>query len=145
MCGTRSGISVNRLARDCQGSSLVEATLVFPMLILVALGTVDFTYMLYEWNLANKATYRGARIAIVANPVASGITNPTYNAADIGQDCFNRNTGASSGLCPTVNVTCTSNTASCPGHDNAAFTFILQNMQQIFPRLQAGHVSIHYE
>jgi Flp pilus assembly protein TadG len=42
--------------------------------MLVTLGTVDVTYMLYEWALANKATYVGARAAVVSNPVAQNIT-----------------------------------------------------------------------
>jgi hypothetical protein len=137
-------VNMNRLVRDCRGSSLVEFTLVFPILILITFGTIDVTYMLYEWNLASKAAYRGARVAIVANPVAPEITNPAYNVADIGLFCFNRDTGASTGLCPTVSVTCPS-ADGCPDPDNAAFTFILQEMQQIFPRLQAANVSIHYE
>jgi hypothetical protein len=140
-------VNMNRLVRDCRGSSLVEFTLVFPILILITFGTIDVTYMLYEWNLASKAAYRGARVAIVANPVAPEITNPAYNAADIGRFCFNRVTGASTGLCPTVSVTCPS-ADDCPDPDfpdNAAFTFILREMQRIFPRLQAANVSIHYE
>ena len=43
---------MNRLLRDCLGASLVEFTVVFPVLILVALGTVDVTYMLFDWALA---------------------------------------------------------------------------------------------
>ena len=66
---------MNRLLRDCIGSSLVEFTIVFPVFMLVAFGTVDITYMLYDWALASKAAYTGARTAIVSFPAAAGITN----------------------------------------------------------------------
>jgi hypothetical protein len=36
---------VNRFLRDFQGGALVEFTLTFPMFLLVAFGTVDFTSM----------------------------------------------------------------------------------------------------
>ncbi len=49
-----------RLLRDCEGSALVEFTVVFPIFMLVAFGTVDVSYMLFEWSQANKATYIGA-------------------------------------------------------------------------------------
>src|SRR5262245_7290514 len=106
MCGTRSAISVNRLRRDINGSSLVEFTLVFPVLILVALGTIDVTLMLFEWAMANKAVYRGARVAVVSSPVATGITNPTYDPLLLGESCFNSGTGIANGNCPSASSIC---------------------------------------
>ena len=41
----------------------------------MVLGTIDVVYMLYEWALANKAAYVGARTAMVSDPVANGITS----------------------------------------------------------------------
>ena len=138
---------MSRLVRDCSGSSLVEFTLVLPVLFIVALGTIDFTYMLYEWMLANKAAYSGARYAAVNNPVSPDLANPTYNAPDLGKFCFNPTTGVTTGLCPTFNYVCTSPNvaASCPNYDATAFNNVVASMQQVFPRLQAGHVRIRYE
>ena len=136
---------MNKLLHDRDGSSLVEFTLVFPVLILVALGTIDFSFMLYEWNLASKATYRGARFAAVNDPVSPDLTNPTYTAADLGKPCFVPGTGASTTLCPTFDYTCSSPNVSCPNFSAVNFNAILAVMQQTFPRLQAGHVLVRYQ
>ena len=71
---------MNKLHRDCVGSSLVEFTLVFPVLLVVLLGSVDVGFMLFEWMLANKAAYVGAHRAIVSDPVAIGINQPDYTS-----------------------------------------------------------------
>src|SRR5437868_1271710 len=81
-----------KLLRDISGSALVEATLVIPLMLLLALGIIDVTYMFYEWGLANKAAYRGARTAVVSNPVASDVTNVSFTAT-VGQLCFVPTTG----------------------------------------------------
>jgi hypothetical protein len=144
----RSGILVSRLRRDCSGASLIEFTLVFPVLLLVALGSVDITYMLYEWALANKAAYRGARIAIVTDPVSPNVTDLNYPPLVMGDLCFDPANGApamdgGAAKCPNVNYTCGALTGTaCP--NNSAFRTILQEMRRTFPRLQAGHVEISY-
>src|SRR5690242_19796582 len=106
----RNGGSVNKFLRDCSGAVLVEVSIIFPIFLLVALGTVDVSYMLFDWTQANKATYRGARMAVISDPVATGITNPTYSTAgtQLGQLCFD-SAGAANATssCPTVNTVCT--------------------------------------
>src|SRR5262249_17780084 len=109
------------MLRDSSGASLVEFTLVFPLVMLATLGTVDVVYMLWEWGEANKAAYVGARRAVVSDPVANGVTNLTYNAAgtQLGQPCFVPGTGAANTTsdCPTVNTVCTpaATNGSCTG------------------------------
>jgi Flp pilus assembly protein TadG len=147
----RSGGSVNKLLQDSEGGALVEFTLVFPILLLVALGTVDFTYMLFDWSMANKAAFIGARTAVVSDPVATGITNPTYDTTLLGQSCSNPATGAATGNCPApVSTVCTPGASggSCTAgytFDNTAFTTILGNMQNVFPRLQRQNVQLAYQ
>lgn len=140
---------MNKLIRDCGGGALIEFTLVFPITILVTLGTVDWTYMLYEWGLANKAAYRGARQAIVRDSVTPSATSLSYNSADIGDLCFDPATGAavSPAKCPTFTYTCSvpTNAGTCPGFDSTKFNAIVDQMRVVFPRLQAGHVVIRYE
>lgn len=134
---------VSKIIRDCSGASLVEFTLVFPIVMMVTFGTVDVIYMLHEWNLASKAAYRGARVAVVSNPPVAALSNPAYDpAAPPGRPCFDEATGAPDAVanCPTFNVTCTA--ATC---NNASFTAIVATMQQIFPRIQPANVQIRYQ
>ena len=100
-----------RILRDCEGSALLEFTVVFPIFMVCAFGTVDVSYMLFEWAQANKATYVGARCAVVSNPVASGITGLTYStqSTELGVSCFNAADGTvnTTASCPTVSTVCT--------------------------------------
>jgi Flp pilus assembly protein TadG len=143
---------VNKFLQDSEGGALVEFTLVFPIFLLAALGTIDFTYMLFDWSMANKAAFIGARTAVASDPVATGITNLTYTAtqtSNLGQWCFTTATGAANGNCPTASATCTpaASGGSCTAgytFDNTAFTTILGKMQAVFPRLQRQNVQISY-
>jgi Flp pilus assembly protein TadG len=134
------------------GSSLVEFTLVFPVLLVVLLGTVDVGFMLFEWMLANKAANVGAHRAIVSDPVAQDINNPAYDPTLAGKPCQNQNTGAATGFCPVVpSSLCTTNqntgVLSCTNYtkNDTAFTTIFTPMQNIFPRLQPQNVTISYQ
>jgi len=156
---------VNKLIRDCVGSSLVEFTIVFPVLMLIALGTVDVGFMLYDWAAANNAAYVGAHKAILSDPLAAGITNPTYDPTQMGQLCFDPNTGNANPTsnCPTVQVSCTpaatvgagfcctpelvpctSQTSSYTYSDTPFAEIIFPAMQARFPRLQRQNVTITY-
>ena len=121
---------IRKIIRDCSGASLIEFTLVFPIVMSVLFGTVDVLYMLHEWNLASKATYRGARVAIVSTPPVAALSNPPYDMTDPGRPCFVAATGAPDGVanCPVVNVLCDSTTCN-----NDDFSLIVDAMQQIFP------------
>jgi len=161
----RSGGLVNKLLRNSEGGVLVEFTLVFPVLLAVALGTVDFAYLLFDYSMANKAAFQGARQAVVINPVASGITSSNiYTAAEmgfLGEPCLVSTTGNPSpdNNCPTISTTCTaaSSNGTCTGGytwNETAFTNpsatnawqkgIFDRMQQVFPRLQRQNVQIVY-
>jgi Flp pilus assembly protein TadG len=128
---------------------MVEFAIVLPVILLVALGTVDVTMMLWDWAQADKAAYRGARVAIVTEPVATGITSFNYdtNPLHMGDRCFLPSTGAGNVAvnCPTVETNCTS--TACTGGqtvDSNAFNQIVAAMQKIFPRLTAANVEVEY-
>jgi hypothetical protein len=130
---------VRKLTHDCEGGALLEFTMVFPIVMMVILGTVDVTYMLHEWNQASKAAYLGARQAVVSNPVIAGVV-PTFDPAFISQDCYDWTTGAATGACPApIDLSCTGN---C---DATLLTPILQKMQAAFPRVSRSNVAIRYQ
>src|SRR5262249_17752581 len=120
-------------------------------LIVVALGTVDFTYMLFDWSMASKAAFSGARAAVVSNPVAQNITNVSYTGtqiAHLGNWCFD--TSGNNINCPSLSTVCTptSGGGSCTNSsytfDNTAFGTIFGKMQAVVPRLQRQNVQILY-
>ena len=162
-------VSMVRFWRDIAGSILVEYTIVFPVFILVTLGTVDAAYMLADWAAANKAVYIGARRAIVSDPVAgpSPPSNPSITdpRGVIGSWCFNFGDGTSNGNCPAVTASVSSSVCtpaatggSCTNGytwDESVFTNpsavndwqkgIFDKMRAIFPRLQRQNVQITYQ
>jgi Flp pilus assembly protein TadG len=143
-----------KLRRDCDGSSLVEFTVIFPVFALLALGGVDLAYLFYEYNLANKATYTGAHTAIVSDPVAEEVTSPTWVASKIGTDCSNA--GGPTGNCDAYVTTtlCTADNSQCTNNysfDDTAFQAILTDMQSSYQcadavtcPLQRQNVTISY-
>ncbi len=134
----------NRFHRDTSGSVFVEFTLVFPLLMLVVLGTVDVGLMFFSWAGGYKATYAGARFAAISAPVAPNIVNTTASTSSgtNGNSCFDPDTGAANGAasCTTWNVECkatgSGNAGTCTGgagsFSNAAFTAILNKMQSYY-------------
>ena len=123
----------HKLLRDIRGSVLVETTVVMPLLLVLVLGTIDVTYMFFDWGLANKAAYVGARTAVTSNPVDPAVTDLSYTQAqlqNIGQSCL-------SFSCPSANSVCTgtSTGVTCTRGDNAAFTRIFNKMQAVLPPL----------
>jgi Flp pilus assembly protein TadG len=127
------------MLRDIRGSVYIESVLVIPMFLALVLGTIDATYMFYQWALANKAAYVGARTAVVSNPVASAITNLTYSTnRNFGLPCY----GTSN--CPTVSTVCASGSCTNGGnYDSAAFSTILTAMQRVFcPAAAAANCSL---
>jgi hypothetical protein len=70
-----------RLLRAQHGTAMVEAALVLPILLLLALGIVDFGRAMNYWNDVNQLAADGARYAAVDN-------NPGEETADIADDDF---------------------------------------------------------
>lgn len=154
----KNGTSVVNLWRDREGATFLEFTLVFPLLMLTALCTVDFAMIMIDWAQANKATQRGARFAVVSPPVAGGIDTFEW-AEDLGAWCVDPDTGDATGLCPTIetvdcefdatagDIECTEDGAPSEYvFDDAAFTPILEHMRAASPflDLQRENVRISY-
>jgi hypothetical protein len=160
----------DKLLRDITGSVLVEYSIVFPIFMLLTFGTVDVSHMLFELALASKATYVGARAAVVSSPVARNIISVENYTADqvqkLGQLCFHAGEPIApldpNGNCPSLGCVCTagisegqcvdlSSLYTCPAgwseqaFTNANGTGILDQMKAIFPQLTRQNVQITYQ
>src|SRR5260370_35056272 len=94
-----------RFWRDEVGGPLVEAAIVLPVFLLLAVGSVDFFYAFYQWTAAAKAVEVGARLAPVSHPVASGLNTIPVNATGLLEDPM-----------PDFGVTCQPSCCTCtPG------------------------------
>jgi hypothetical protein len=131
----------SRLRRDEAGGPLVEFAVVFPIILALVVGVVDMSMLLWHWTSTVKATQIGVRDAVVRVPMASGAAidwSGDVYASNLGQSCTNAATGASTGLCPTINVACRG-TACGDG-----FSRVLARMRLVQPRLEPQHVEVRY-
>lgn len=62
-----------RLSRDELGAVLVEVALTMTIMLVFVLGSIEFLFVFYQWNVAGKAVQIGTRIAATSDPVASGL------------------------------------------------------------------------
>ena len=69
-----------RLLTEQAGAAMVELTIVAALLLTLVLGFVDFGYAFYQWNAATKAVQVGVRLAVVSNPVATGLPGETVTS-----------------------------------------------------------------
>lgn len=65
--------SFKRRVRSERGAELIEFALVFPVLLLVVLGIVDFGFLFQRMEVVTNAAREGARIAVL----------PGYTQADV--------------------------------------------------------------
>jgi len=66
-------ISPKRAAASERGAELIEFALVFPLLLFVVLGIVDFGFLFQRMEVVTNAAREGARIAVL----------PGYDDADV--------------------------------------------------------------
>lgn len=86
--------SLTRRARSERGAELIEFALVFPLLLLLVLGMVDFGFLFQRYEVLTNAAREGARIGVL----------PSYTDADIrARVCsYIQGSGlAVTGTCPT--------------------------------------------
>jgi hypothetical protein len=65
--------SLTRRARSERGAELIEFALVFPVLLMVVLGIVDFGFMFQRMEVVTNAAREGARIAVLPGYVAADV------------------------------------------------------------------------
>lgn len=127
------------LLRNESGTSSVEFTLVALVFFLFVFGIVDFGRAMWQWNAAAKATQMGARFAVVSAMAApllatfDGIAAAGGNGLPVPE----------ADIVPNP-VIC--NSAGCNGYgwNGAAFTAIVNRMQQYNNRIQAANVVVEY-
>ncbi len=146
---------VKSLVRNERGAVMVEFTIVASLLFLLTFGVVEFGFLFWQWNSAEKATQMGVHKAVVSDPVAIGLKTA---------DCGNTNTPPGT-LCSVAGatsfgtITCTgsgtswtSPSGSCTGcaggvtctFSTDAFTRIGTVMQSMFPLVQPQNVTVTY-
>jgi hypothetical protein len=101
------------------------------LFLILALGAIDAAYLFFDWSMANKAVYLGARTAVISDPVDPSV-NPSYTTAQLqklGLPCFDRSTGGSNSNCPSISYVC-AGPATCS--TTQKFKDIVSSMQAVY-------------
>jgi Flp pilus assembly protein TadG len=59
--------SMTKRLRSERGAELIEFALIFPLLLLVLLGIIDFGFLFQRYEVLTNATREGARMAVLPN------------------------------------------------------------------------------
>jgi hypothetical protein len=125
--------------RDDNGATLVEFTLVAPLLFALTFGIADFAAVFFQYQTLNSATGVAARMAATRGPVITGIgdcgvgltaTPGTYCSQVAGSKTWSP-------------ITCTG--ASPGGNCNTVLmNRIVAEMQLYYPRMTLANLNITY-
>jgi Flp pilus assembly protein TadG len=138
---------LRQLATDVAGATAVEFSLIFSVLVLLTFGIIDFSYAMFQWVVAEKATHFGVRIAVVATPVGQDVATWTCGGGSVGpgMPCSTSGAAGSSTTC----VSTGASSGTCDGQGGAwnetTFSAIVQRMQGVFPRITRDNVVVRYE
>lgn len=142
-------MALRDLRQDERGATTVEFILVLPLFILMTFGMIDVGGYAWRMNMAQKATQFGARVAVVTNPVAPGLTTEDYVNKTVGGVTLAQGDvipAAALGLITCNKTACTS-TGSAPatlGYSSSAFARILARMQGVEPSITSDNLVIEY-
>jgi len=128
------------LAKNTEGASLIEFTLIFPLLMVMTFGIVEFGYVLYQHNIAQKATQIGARFAATRAPIVPNLPDcvvATPNNTLAGTDCssISGSSGISAAICQN---------GGGAGCDTTAMARLLQEMQKVYPQITAANLRVEF-
>lgn len=135
-----------RLFTNQDGSTAIEYALVFMIMLLVTLGTIEIGLVMWQWNAAEKATQAGLRKAVVSDLVAPGLAaiGTTPVSTQYGDWCTDREDGSANPDCQFETVTCVQGSCNGFGYDGTAFTAIYDSMRSMYPMIEPQNVHITY-
>ncbi len=123
------GKTFYRLVREEDGAFIIEFAIVFPALIILSVGLLEFSLLAYDFQRASESTRRAVRFAIIGNDIA--------NTANLLDDAIIR-CDSEGGV-----VSCTGGSP----HEFAdeRFQTMLDSMQVAYPLILEEHLRITYE
>lgn len=138
---------LRQMLRDERGAALVEATLVFPMMLILTFGLVEFGYAFWQYHAAEKATAVGARWLATRHGVAgTAPATGTLLYTTSVPDCFVATTADPGTLCGQV-AGATGWSATCSGAGGGAcnstvMSGLLTEMRRFAPFINTANVQV---
>lgn len=104
------------------GQALVELTLIFPMLLTLALGAVEIANIIYTYQVMHRVTAQGANIASRMTTLSAIPSSCTPLGTDLAPYCAVMNKIIDSG-CPTISQG-PQNVVTCPPSNDSKWRVI---------------------
>ena len=137
------------LRRDRRGATLVEATIVFPLVLVLTFGLVEFGYALWQYHAVEKATAAGARFLAARHGLrgADALSTELYTASV--PDCFVSSSQPLGTPCSHV-AGATGWSQACSGSGGGScsagvMSSLLTQMQTYAPFLTASNVTVQFQ
>lgn len=131
-----------------RGAVATEFALLFMSLFVLTIGILEFGLAVFEWARIEKALQRGARLAVVTDPVATDLRDFSgkTSANMFGDPCRDSATGGIQPYCQydPDPIVCTASGCNGYGFDATAFNAIVARIQETNPRIQAANVVVEY-
>ena len=134
------------------GATLIEFSLILPLLLMITFGTAEFGYVLYQFNSAQKATQAGARVAssrtVLTNVLECFVeNNGGGNGNNTDPEPAGTNCASVTGALDWNGVTCvhpddnTGNTTNC---DDFGIRAVYTEMQAFYPNLTTTGYEVEF-
>lgn len=106
--------------QDEDGSAMVEMGLILPLFLLLSFGLFDFGRLCFSHVMAQKATERAVREAVVRSPACPGVPTRVTRAENAGDASWGASCSTQPGACANPGAfTCT----AADGEDSATEIF----------------------
>jgi hypothetical protein len=146
-------MTARHLLRSTSGATAAEFGLLLPLFLVLLFAVIDGGRFVWEANEAEKATQVGARVAIVTDPLSSGLRDEDYAGKVVGGTTLAPGDlipAAALGSVKCTSTGCTCETATCPSSlgtfNTTLFTdVIVKRMKQMYPSIKAENVVVRYK
>lgn len=125
------------MTRSEDGSSTIELAIVFPILLLLFVGTAELGRLIYTYTTLAKATAVGARYLSASRDAVNGTTTQKANAKQVAKNlvvCGINSTSstACNGQVPVVRGLTTSNVLICDNFSTACSPTLTGGLPKYF-------------
>lgn len=132
---------LRQLLHDERGATLVETTIVFPLVLILTFGLVEFGNAFWQYHTAEKATAIGARYLATRGPLVAQLTDGSHDCVAANPVGVAPGTSCSDPAIPSAaTTTCTS--AGSGGCSADVFAAMLSQMQGFAPFITSANVQV---
>ncbi len=137
---------------DEHAAALTEFAYVMPLMLILVLGSMEFSVAVWQRSAVQKAAQLGVRMAVVSDPVASNLMSGLFTGTSVnGGVCADQGTGTTPANCQITATDCTFSTTNNQGtctngrtFSGTAFDLIFNAARRAYPSLTKNNLRVSY-